>query len=162
MRYFSFVVVATSLTLLPARARADLPPPDTLSCHTASVGDPCDPDGQATDGGTKAGTCQKATCTRLDYANWNRDASAAPPTMDYECLKCVIARDAGTDAASATGGAGGAATGGSGGAAATGGAAGGAPKSDSGCAVSGPGTAFGPWLLAGGFATAVWFARRRR
>ena len=121
----------------------------------ASAGDPCDLDGQPSDGGMKAGTCRKATCSRLDYAHWDRDASAAPPTMEYECLKCVVGGDAGTDAAAATGGA---ATGGSGGA-----ATGGAPaKSDSGCNVSGQGAAFGPWLLGGAFAAVVLFARRRR
>jgi hypothetical protein len=173
MRSFHFALASLLLLLLAVPARADLPPPDTEGCRMASAGDPCDLDGQPSDGGMKVGVCRKATCSRIDYGHWDRDASAAPPTMEYECLRCVVGTDAGTDAASATGGAGGtspgtggAATGGSGGAATggSGGAAtGGAPaKSDSGCAVSGQGAAFGPWLLGGCFAAVVLFARRRR
>jgi len=163
MRSFH-LLPASLLLLLASSARADLPPPNSEGCRMASAGDPCDLDGQSSDGGMKAGTCRKATCSRLDYANWNRDASASPPTMEYECLKCLVGSDGGTDAAMATGGAGGS-TGGAGGS--TGGAGGSAtggsaPKSDSsGCAVGGR-AAFGPWLLAGGFAAAVWFGRRRR
>jgi hypothetical protein len=157
MRHFHFAFIASLLLILSEPARADLPPPDTLDCRTAKEGDACSPDGQPSDAG-KPGTCRKATCTRLDYANWNRDASAAPPTMQYECLKCLLgSADGGLDGSTASGGAGGSAgTGGSG----TGGAA---PKSgSSGCAMGGRGRALAPWLLAGGFAAAVWFGRRRR
>src|SRR3954452_20838817 len=106
MRSFHFAL-ASLLLVLAAPARADLPPPDTEGCRMASAGDTCDLDGQSSDGGTKAGTCRKATCSRIDYAHWDHDASAVPPTMEYECLKCVVGGDAGADVAAATGGAGG-------------------------------------------------------
>jgi MYXO-CTERM domain-containing protein len=144
MRYFHFVLTA-SVLMLSGPARADLPPPDTLGCLMAREGDACDPDVQQSDGGTKSGTCRKATCSRPDYAGWNRDASAAPPTMQYDCLKCLVgAADGGADAG--------------------GGDAAGSPSKSgsSGCTVSGAETAFGPWLLAGAFAAAIWFVRRRR
>jgi len=158
---------------LSSSARADVPPPDTLSCRTASEGDSCDPDDQAKiDGGLKRGTCRKATCSRLDYGNWNRDASATPPTMSYECLKCLLGNDGGADfappadaAVPATGGSGGQSGAGGSGGAATGGASGSSGADDgSGCSLGrfpGP-RALGPWALAGGFAAAVWFGRRRR
>jgi hypothetical protein len=171
MRYFHFAFATASLALLlSGSARADVPPPDTLDCRTAKEGDACSPDGQSADGGTKPGACRKSTCTKLDYANWNKDASASPPSVEYECLKCVLGSDGGSSTGGAsgstggttgtTGGAGGgAATGGSGGATGTGGAT---TSSSSGCAVGGAGSALGPWLLAGGFAATIWFARRRR
>ena len=172
MRYFHFAFATASLALLlSGSARADVPPPDTLDCRAAKEGDPCSPDGQAADGGTKPGSCRKSTCTKLDYS---RDGAAS---VEYECLKCVLGSDGGSStggAAGTTGGAsgstggttgttggagGGAATGGSGGATGTGGAS----KTDSsGCAVGGAGAGLGPWLLAGGFAATIWFARRRR
>lgn len=163
MRHFLFCFAACVLLAASAPARADVPPPDTLSCRMASEGDPCDPDGVMTpDGGTRTGTCRKATCSRLDYANWNRDASASPPTMSYECLKCTVGGDGGTaDVAPRTDGAA-PATGGSGGqgGSATGGSSG--AGDDSGCSMGGGPRALGPWVLAGGFAAAVWFGRRRR
>jgi hypothetical protein len=185
MRHILFRLALVSLLIgAGAIARADVPPPDTLSCRTAREGDGCDPDDRTgSDGGAKSGTCRKATCTRSDYAGWNRDASAAPPVMTYECLKCILggADAAAGDAASGapivappTGGSGGGGTAGTGGAgtggAGTGGAGGGAgtggsgQKESSGCSLGrfpGP-RALGPWALAGGFAAAVWFARRRR
>jgi hypothetical protein len=179
MRHFHFVFATASLALwLSGSARADVPPPDTLDCRTAKEGDACSPDGQSADGGTKPGACRKSTCTKLDYANWNKDASASPPSVEYECLKCVLGSDGGATEGPGTGGSSGA-TGGAGGSTggttgATGGTGeggggnggsgtGGASKSSSsGCAVGGSGSALGPWLLAGGFAATIWFARRRR
>lgn len=183
MRHVHFslpcLLVAAALS---TPARADVPPPDTFSCRNANEGDPCDPDDQGrADAGPKRGTCRKTTCSRLDYGGWNRDASATPPTMNYECLKCMVGgNDGGADfappsdaARPATGGSGGqsgsSGGGGSGGAAGPGGAGGsgtgGSGKSEgSGCSLSrlpGP-RALGPWALAGGFAAAIWFGRRRR
>jgi hypothetical protein len=189
MRKILIVLLTGSLSLLalmglPGGAQADVPPPDTWACRDVNEGAACDPDDQrplaGADAGSKRGTCRKATCSKLDYASWNKDASASPPTLMYECLKCMVgdndggaAVDAASADAAATGGAGGAGNGGSGGAGgaagsgggsggATGGAAGSPAKSDgSGCSLGGA-RSFGPWALAGSFGALMLFTRRRR
>jgi hypothetical protein len=75
----AFVFCALSFLALPARA--DVAPPETQPCVSKAAGDACTYNG--------AGTCQSQTCGRLDYANWDRDASASPPTTTYACLKCL-------------------------------------------------------------------------
>ena len=62
-------------------ARADVLPPEVQPCNGKQVGDACTYNG--------SGTCQNQTCSRLDYANWNRDASSGPPSMTYTCLECL-------------------------------------------------------------------------
>jgi hypothetical protein len=64
-----------------ARARADVPPADAEPCMGKAAGAACTY-------GT-AGTCQEQTCTKADLAHWDHDASAAPPTTSYACIKCV-------------------------------------------------------------------------
>jgi hypothetical protein len=142
-----------SLLILCDLARADVPPPDTYSCMALNPGDVCDLDAtpfSSVDAGGRRGICRVATCSRPDYANWDRDASASPPSMQYQCLKCMSGLDGGSDGALVVDGA----------------TSDVAPTSDSthsGCAVAGPRSrAFGPWALAAAFAAMVLFARRRR
>lgn len=73
-------------------ARADVSPPDELSCRTQSEGAGCTVDYVS----KQRGTCQKATCSRNNYAGWNRDAGSVPPTAHYDCLRCVP-KDGGTE-----------------------------------------------------------------
>jgi len=75
----AFVFCALSFLALPARA--DVAPPETQPCVSKAAGDACTYNG--------AGTCQNQTCGRLDYANWDQDASASPPSTTYACLKCL-------------------------------------------------------------------------
>ena len=67
-----------AVILIPLAARADIPPPETEPCKSASAGQAC------TYQGAK-GTCQQSTCTGLDYSV---DASV-PGSRTYECLKCL-------------------------------------------------------------------------
>jgi hypothetical protein len=78
-------------------ARADALPPDAVACFsgTQQAGSPCTFNGP--------GICQNATCTGIDKLNWDRDASATPPTIQYSCVKC-IPTGAGTDSGCAVGG----------------------------------------------------------
>lgn len=127
-----------ALLLATTPALADVVPPDVDACNGRAVGAAC--------GGTMgvpAGTCRNATCTRLDYAGWNRDAMAMPPTMQYPCVRCEGgATDAGPADAGATTPP--------------------ATSSNSGCAVGGSlGRRVGPWALAG-LAWVVLLGRRRR
>jgi len=90
-------LLVSGLALLAAFAsvaRADLVPPDVTECQSATAGASCR-------GG--AGTCVMDTCSRLDYANWNRDASPSPPSVQYACLRCVSG-DGGLGGAGGTGG----------------------------------------------------------
>ena len=64
-----------------APARADLIPPEVGACQAKQAGDTCTY--------TNSGTCQNQTCSKLDYANWDRDASSGPPSTTYACLKCM-------------------------------------------------------------------------
>ena len=59
-------------------AVADVVPPEVRDCNNLSAGDTC-----------ATGKCQLDTCSKLDYAHWDHDASASPPTVTYSCLKCV-------------------------------------------------------------------------
>jgi MYXO-CTERM domain-containing protein len=98
--------LALSLSLIAIGARADLIPPDVSDCTGKKAGDPC----------TQDRVCTSAECRRLDYANWDRDASPlGPPSVAYACLKCTApvadagvgdagAVDAGASEADAMGG----------------------------------------------------------
>jgi hypothetical protein len=138
------VLVAASgfvpLTAFESIAHADVIPPDVDACNGKKAGDACNVSGSA-------GTCAASKCSRLDYANWDRDASPTPPTVEYDCVRCV---------SGATGGDGGASTGGDGGAS--------TPTSkaeDSGCSFGSGVRRVGPWALAAvpGLAIAL-FGRR--
>ena len=146
-RILTTLGLVASLSLAPAWAAADVIPPDVDACRTLSVGAACG-GGMS---GVPAGRCQNDTCTRLDYANWNRDAMAMPPTMNYACVRCVAGgtgdggpsvTDSGTDASTAP-----------------------TPSASSGgCSVGSSESVsrrFGPWLLAG-LVWAVFLGRRRR
>lgn len=132
--------LAAALGLAPGWAAGDVIPPDVDACRSQQVGAAC---GGAM--GVPAGRCQQDTCSRIDYAGWNRDAMAAPPSMQYACVRCVAgASDAGSnDGGAADGGA--------------------APSSSGGCSVvtTPAGRRFGPWLLAG-LVGAAFLVRRRR
>ena len=67
--------------LLSSPARADITPPEAESCVGKAAGDACVYNG--------AGACQDQTCTGIDYAHWDHDASSQPPSTTYACLKCV-------------------------------------------------------------------------
>ncbi len=68
-----------AVLVVPAGAGADMVPMDVAACEGASEGDPCR---SSLDTEGKDGTCQKATCSRLDYSD------EPPKTVSYECLKC--------------------------------------------------------------------------
>lgn len=89
------LVAATVISLLSASAHADVIPMDVYACNKLSAGSPCE------NGAGGAGVCQDSTCSRLDYAHWDRDASASPPSTSYSCLKCVP-KGTGTGTGSAT------------------------------------------------------------
>jgi len=96
MRTSSFVALALlSWVASAAPAYADLVPREEGACIRARIGDLCrlprDRDH------IRRGTCQKSTCERRDYENWNEYASPAPPMKAYECLVCVAANVPGTD-----------------------------------------------------------------
>jgi hypothetical protein len=76
----SLVCIATLFAA--ARARADVPPPETEPCAAKAAGAECTYLGP--------GVCQEGTCSKPDYSKWDRDASSSPPTTTYPCLKCVI------------------------------------------------------------------------
>jgi hypothetical protein len=126
-------------------ARADMVPPETQPCVGKAAGDACVYIG--------AGTCQNQTCSKLDYANWDRDASSSPPSMTYACVKCIAgtSTDTGTNTNTAT----------------NTNTDGGAPppaKDDGACSIGKQATAkrIAPWLLAGAFSLLFVVARRRR
>lgn len=78
------------------RARADVIPPDEDACQRMGSYLPAGTMCRVEPGG-RDGTCEDATCSRLDYAGWDRDASASPPTRTFPCTKCTgPAADAGT------------------------------------------------------------------
>lgn len=84
----------TALCCLAGTARADVPPPETQPCSGKQVGAACTYNG--------AGTCQESTCSRLDYAHWDRDASSSPPSMNYACVKCLPLTNTNTNTATET------------------------------------------------------------
>jgi hypothetical protein len=73
-------------------ASADVLPPEEEACEALGVGASCMTPGQG------PGTCMMATCARLDYAHWDRDASMTPPSMEYDCTRCVVEGDGGATA----------------------------------------------------------------
>jgi hypothetical protein len=77
--------IAASLVTTSA-AFADVISPDVSACQGKDVGSACTTRGAP---GSTDGACAKSTCSRIDYGSWNRDASSAPPTMEYECVRCV-------------------------------------------------------------------------
>lgn len=92
-------LLLASILLIGLPARADVIPPDTAACSGKAAGAACTLSGSA-------GICQDGICSRLDYANWDRDASASPPSTTYACAKCVTgsatATATGTDTGSKT------------------------------------------------------------
>jgi hypothetical protein len=94
MRLNIHVIASCFTLLLVGSAHADVIPPEVGACQNKQVGDAC------TNNGT--GVCQAQTCTRLDYANWNRDASSGPPSMSYACNKCVATTSTGTSTQTST------------------------------------------------------------
>jgi hypothetical protein len=74
---FSLAAASAVGLLASGAAQADVPPPDSTQCVGKAAGDGC-----TTDMGSE-GSCQTATCSKLDYSN------GTPPTsVDYECLLC--------------------------------------------------------------------------
>ncbi|MBN2574895.1 MAG: hypothetical protein JXP73_10055 [Deltaproteobacteria bacterium] len=141
----SAIGVATffsAVLFLGNAARADVPPPETEPCVGKQVGDACVYNG--------SGTCQNQTCSKLDYASWDRDASSSPPSTTYACVKCVVGTPTETNTATAT----------------NTNADGGEPPSeeDSGCSIGRRTTAkrVVPWLLAATFSLLFLYGRRRR
>lgn len=124
--------LAMAVSLAPAWAVGDVIPPDVDACRALNVGAACG-GGMS---GVAAGHCQQSTCTRIDYAGWDRDASSTPPTMQYACVRCT---NAASDAGPST------------------------PASSSGCSVvtSETGRSVGPWVLAC-LVGAAFLARRRK
>lgn len=110
-------------TCLADATRADVVAPEVATCNALSADAACS-------NGT--GTCQPTTCYRLDYGSWDRDASASPPSISYDCLTCVANGDQKNK------------------------------DDSSGCAVGGRfASTAGPWLLAGAFGACVMLLRRR-
>jgi hypothetical protein len=72
-------------------ALADVLPPDTQACgddgsgkaDEGKVGNSCQT------GSGSAGKCLKSRCSKPDYDHWDRDASPAPPSIEYDCLRCT-------------------------------------------------------------------------
>jgi hypothetical protein len=91
MRPHALVVSFAVLLGAPA-AFADVTPPDVSACQGKAVGAAC------TMSATATGVCAKGTCSRLDYGSWDRDAMSSPPTVSYECVRCVEGSPATTPA----------------------------------------------------------------
>jgi hypothetical protein len=70
-------LLMTLALFLAAPALADVPPPNTTDCATKAAGAACKKDDGA------AGTCLKATCSRLDYSG-----GTPPQSVSYECVTC--------------------------------------------------------------------------
>ena len=89
------IVMASVLfgTLVGSRsAVADVLPPEVADCQSYSLdaGNPCTLGKSTGSSSSKPGICVISTCSRLDYANWDRDASpGGPPSTTYACLMCV-------------------------------------------------------------------------
>lgn len=80
-----------TISLAVPFALADVAPPGLTECNGKKGGDACSVNGSA-------GTCVAQTCSRFDYANWDREASTSPPVVQYACTLCQIG-DAGTPGA---------------------------------------------------------------
>ena len=134
----ALLLSAVCFVALPARA--DVAPPENEPCLGKGVGAACTY-------GT-AGTCQSQTCTKLDYAGWNHDASAGPPSTSYACVQCVTGTSTSTNTGTNTNADGGD-----------------SPSKDSGACSIGkqsPAKRAAPWLLAAGFSSLFLIGRRRR
>lgn len=80
LRSLSLVLLA-GLVLVPALARADVPPPPSIaSCEGATAGAACQLDA----GG--AGQCAPWKCSRLDYSQ-----GTPPNSVEYDCFRCAAA-----------------------------------------------------------------------
>jgi hypothetical protein len=140
-RFLASTTFLCASALFASPSRADVAPPETQPCVGKATGAACVYNGN--------GTCQTETCSKLDYANWNRDASSWPPSKTYTCLKCLIGTTTDTNTVTSTESDGG----------------GDAPSyADSSCSISRQGTAkrIAPWLMAGAFSLLFLFGRRRR
>jgi len=129
---------AVCFVALPARA--DVAPPENEPCLGKAVGAAC------TYG--IAGTCQTQTCSKLDYSNWDRDASAGPPSKSYACVQCVTGTSTSTNTGTNTNTDGGDSPSNSNGACSIG-------KQSSATRVA-------PWLLAAAFSSLFLIGRKRR
>jgi hypothetical protein len=142
----SSAVVFSAILLFGIPALADVAPPETEPCVGKQVGDACIYNG--------SGTCQNQTCSKLDYSNWDRDASSSPPSTTYACVKCVVGTNTDTNTNTNTDTNTNTNT------------DGGTPpaKDDGSCSVGRQITAkrIAPWLLASAFSILFLFARRRR
>ena len=135
-------------TLLAIPVRADLAPPETQPCQGKAAGAACNYNG--------AGACRSETCTKLDYANWDHDASTSPPSTTYACLKCVPGEGTATTTTTTTTTSTTTAT-----------KTDDNPppaKDDGACSVGKSTTAkrVAPWILAGAFSLLFLFGRRRK
>jgi hypothetical protein len=173
----ALLLAAAIILLFSGSVHADVVPQEVYACNNLSAGSSCD---------NGAGVCQDSTCSRIDYAHWDRDASAMPPSSSYSCKKCVPkGTGTGTGIGTGTGtGIGTVAETGTGTGAETGTGTGAVAatatatttttnsgtdlgtgekeeKESSGCSVSGA-RVIAPWLLAGIFAACVSLLRRRR
>jgi hypothetical protein len=88
------VSLATMLFIGPS-ARADVIPPDVYACNGKQLGDACSDT-------SVSGICQTSSCTKLDYSQWNRDASSGPPSTTYACVKCAPGTVTSTKTATST------------------------------------------------------------
>ena len=120
-----------ALTLLADAASADVPPPGLDECRGHDAGSTCTLMGAA-------GTCRATTCSRINYAGWDRDASAAPPSITYACTLCIAGPASDGSSAPAT------------------------PASSGGCSVGDASRAVGPWAIAAVPLALALIARRRR
>jgi hypothetical protein len=156
-------ILVAAVPLLGFPARADVAPPETEPCLSKQAGDACTYN-------NASGTCLDQTCSKIDYANWDRDASWPPPSMTYACVECIVGTTA-TTTTTATATATTTTT-----ATTTANtntntttktnADGGAPPAndDSACSIGKQITAkrVASWLLAGAFSLLFLFGRRRR
>jgi hypothetical protein len=101
--------LASSLVLVSAAARADIPPPNSSDCSSKKAGDAC------TDDDHKAGTCTNATRTRPNLGM--RLDGGGYATVEIPYLQCTPSVGAPSSSSS-------------------GGAPGAAPEKKSGCATS--------------------------
>jgi hypothetical protein len=133
-------LILSSTLLFGLSAQADVIPEDVGACNAKEAGAACSYNGN--------GTCQTATCYRLDYAHWDHDASTSPPSASYACLKCVTGTATQTGTSTNTSADGGT-----------------PPATDNGsCTIASRATAkkVAPWLMASTFSLLFLFFRRHR
>jgi hypothetical protein len=78
-------LLLVAVLTLASSARADVPPPNMEGCLNHEAGAKC-----TTDSGSD-GTCQKKTCSRLDYSH-----GVPPGSIDYDCMLCVASASGST------------------------------------------------------------------